>query len=182
MNSLHEYLLESLNDIKDVEDFLKNNYNGKWVISKKPNEKGLYEVSAPHSVISIKNKNIKSLTNGLFEFTNVGTFECIKCSNLLSLEGSPKEVGTFTCTHCNSIIDLTGSPEIVKYEFNCKYCNSLKSLIGSPKETEDFFIEYNPNLKDAKGAPEKVNNFYARGTGLSKILIQKFCKAKSILV
>ena len=115
---------------EQVIDFLKSNYNyiespkyniNKWIISEKPNKKGLFEVCSKSSLgILLLNFNIDSLTNGLFEFTECESFICAGAKYLKSLEGSPR---------------------IVKETFNCSNCNSLKTLKGCPTEAKTFFCQ-----------------------------------------
>ena len=80
--------------IKDeIESFLKANYRGSIKISREPNADGKYEVSSTKDII-VKNRNITSLTNGMFVWMVVnGSFDCMSCNSLESLEGAPKEVG-----------------------------------------------------------------------------------------
>ena len=88
--------------IKDeIKAFLKENYNGLIKISKKPNVDGKYEVSSTKN-ITVKNRNITSLTNGMFIWSTVdGSFGISYCDSLKSLEGAPKEVGGyFYCFNC----------------------------------------------------------------------------------
>ena len=87
-----------------IEEFLKENYLGKWIISDKPNKDGLYEVSSNESV-KVTNMKITSLTNDLFIWTIVK--------------------GNFSFSYCNSLKTLKGAPEIVKGDFSCSGCNGL---------------------------------------------------------
>ena len=112
MKSLRESLLDDElvektdNLIRDeILAFLVKNYKGSYKISEKPNKDDLYEVSCTNRV-NIINKNIKSLTNGMFIWTIVKeSFICVNCNSLTSLNGAPKEVGgTFNCSYCNSLI------------------------------------------------------------------------------
>ena len=123
-----------------IEEFLKENYRGKWIISEKPNKDGLYEVSSNESV-RVKNTKITSLTNDLFIWTSVkGHFGCPYCKELKSLEGAPKEVeSSFICPYCNSLKTLEGAPKKVEGYFDCSNCNGLKSLEGAPKEVGGNF-------------------------------------------
>ena len=106
-----------------MEEFLKENYSGNWIISEKPNKDGVYEVSSNES-IRVKNTKITSLTNDLFIWTSIkGSFFCYHCSELKSLKGSPKEVGYyFDCSNCNSLKSLEGAPEDAGNCFDCINC------------------------------------------------------------
>ena len=108
MKSLRESLLDDElvektdNLIRDeILAFLVKNYKGSYKISEKPNKDDLYEVSSD-SVVEVINKNIISLTNGMFIWAIVdGGFYCNNCKFLKSLEGAPKKVdGDFYCNKC----------------------------------------------------------------------------------
>ena len=95
MKSLRESLLDddlvgkTDEMIKDeIKAFLKANYKGSIKISRKPNTDNKYEVSSTTN-IEVKNKNITSLTNGTFVWSEVtGNFNCLDCNSLKLLEGS----------------------------------------------------------------------------------------------
>lgn len=123
-----------------IEKWIKENYYCIGLkISNNLNKDGLYEVTACD--IEVKNENITSLTNGMFEWKKVNnSFNCSRCKNLLSLEGAPQEVGEdFFCTFCTSLKSLVGAPKKVGGEFYCYNCKSLKTLEGAPKEVEGNF-------------------------------------------
>lgn len=137
-----EELEASFNPIKDIEQFIKDNYviMGSLQISKEPNENGKYIASCNHSA-SVKNYNITSLTNGMFEWDSVHNFSCVYCRYLVSLEGAPKKVrGGFYCYGCDSLISLEGAPEEVGRSFDCRDCKKLISLEGAPKKVGVDFI------------------------------------------
>ena len=79
MKTLYESLLDDFDTISnnmdphsEIKQFLQTNYINpisKFVISKKPNEKGLYEVKCNESTIQVS-KNFTRVTNGMFEFVN----------------------------------------------------------------------------------------------------------------
>lgn len=131
MKTLYESLLDdfekleaSTNPINEIKQFLDDNYSNsdKLKISKEPNKDGLYEVDCRNCpYVEVNNKEIASLTNGMFEFINVKHFWCNWCKNLTSLEGAPKEVGV---------------------EFNCTVCANLKSLKGAPKKAGSFYCGF----------------------------------------
>ena len=65
-------LTNNMNPRDEIMLFLKTNYINpisKFVISKEPNEKGLYEVKCNGSTIQVS-KNFTRVTNGMFEFVN----------------------------------------------------------------------------------------------------------------
>ena len=165
MKSLRESLLDDdlINKtdeyIKDeIKAFLIENYKGLMKISRNPNADGKYEVSSS-SNIGVKNKNITSLTNGVFIWTAVnGSFEVLDCKSLKSLEGAPKKVGEdFYCSSCDSLTSLKGAPEKVGGDFYCDYNKSLKSLDGAPKEVGgDFDCSGCESLESLEGAPKEI--------------------------
>ena len=133
--------------IKDeIESFLKENYDyinymGAIKISNKPNKDGKYEVSSITD-IGVKNKNITSLTNGIFVWTVVnGDFRCYECNSLISLKGAPEKVGGgFNCSFCGSLKSLKGAPKEVGGNFECKHCkikfieNDIKKVSNVKKD------------------------------------------------
>ena len=108
MKPLKAHILEVLLDIEDninydiskdvIEEFLKENYNIKGAHTIKKTKDGF--VVDVKGNAEVKNKNIISLTNGLFEFGVVSReFNCNYCESLTSLEGAPEKVGgDFICT------------------------------------------------------------------------------------
>ena len=175
MINLKNYIIESIFDIEDninnmdesikdqIKQFLNNNFKNtsNCIISKKPNNDGKFEVSV-NGNIKVKNKNITSLTNGMFIWTNIkGDFSCDHCDSLKSLEGAPKKVGgDFNCFGCHSLTSLEGAPEVVG-DFDCAYCKSLTSLEGAPEVVGGFDCAYCKSLTSLEGAPKKVSGgFY----------------------
>ena len=154
--------------IKDeIESFLKENYDyinymGAIKISNKSNKDGKYEVSSITD-IGVKNKNITSLTNGMFVWTVVnGDFRCYECNSLISLKGAPEKVGgTFDCSDCKYLKSLKGAPKEVGGTFDCSDCQSLISLEGAPKEVGgDFYCSGCNILTSLEGAPKKVSRCF----------------------
>ena len=169
MKTLRESLLDD--DLIDNTDnlirdeigaFLKANYKGSIKISKEPNADGKYEVSSSTN-IEVKNKNIISLTNGMFIWETVGGyFRVASCNSLKLLDGSPKKVGgDFSCIGCRSLKTLKGAPKEVSGDFNCRGCDALKSLEGAPEKVGgDFYCSYCDSLTSLEGAPEKVGGTF----------------------
>ena len=163
------------NDKKEIEKWIRNNYNivGKLTIS----DDFVVDCSGD---VTIKNRNMESLTNGLFRWGRIRRrfycshcsiaslegapkevgwdFNCCDCKNLKSLEGAPEEVkGDFYCSNCKNLKSLEGAPEAVGGSFDCTGCDKLTSLEGSPKKIGGSFDCSNcENLKSLKGAPEEV--------------------------
>ena len=146
MKSLKEYIAEGLLDrVKNkevsheviVRDFLETNYKFRGSYTIKETKEGF--VVDVKGDAEVTNKNITSLTNGLFEFGVVSSdFCCPHCKNLASLEGAPKEAEEFYCYGCTSLRTLEGAPEKVK-EFGCSGCKSLTSLEGIRCDTIECY-------------------------------------------
>ena len=119
MKNLKDYIKESiLGDWEDIDvekdfkseikQFLKDNYRGRFQMVL---VEGKYIVNSKTNV-EIKNTNITSLTNGMFEFGKVRDFNCSYCKSLTSLKGAPKKVeGSFDCSFCKSLKTLEGAPK-----------------------------------------------------------------------
>ena len=149
MKSLKECILEGILDIEDninydikedvIEQFLKDNYDIRGPHTIKETKDGF--IVDVKGQVEVKNRDITSLTNGLFEFGKVEKgFNCSECRLLTSLEGSPKEVGwSFNCSYCKSLKTLEGAPKEVGETFYCNNCKSLKSLKGAPQECYSFY-------------------------------------------
>ena len=173
MINLKNYIIESIFDIEnnidnvdesireEIKHFLKDNFMNasKCKISKKPNKDGKFEVLSTGDVV-VKNKQINSLTNGSFIWTNIkGKFFCSCCNSLASLEGAPEKVGgDFVCAFCNSLITLEGAPEKVDRDFYCSYCNSLTSLKGAPEKVGGDFYCRNCCIAFTTDDVKKVSN------------------------
>ena len=127
MKSLKESIFGDIEDIVSndtvlIEQFLNDNYD----------IHGTYNIDGNvvnvDGQIYVKNMNIESLTNGIFQFGKVdGSFYCHKCKNLKSLEGAPRKVGkAFYCHSCHKLKSLEGAPEKVGGNFWCSGCRNLK--------------------------------------------------------
>ena len=171
MKSLKIHVKESIfkesifNDVEDIvnddtalfEQFLKDNYqiDGTYII-----KNSVIDVMGD---VRVKNKNIESLTNGLFQFGKVdGGFTCSGCENLKSLKGAPEKVGgDFNCVACDKLTTLEGSPEEVSRDFYCNNCINLTSLKGAPKKIGGgFSCCFCSKLTSLEGAPEKVKDIF----------------------
>lgn len=144
-----------------IRDFIKANYKGVFKVSKTINADGKYEVSSVYGVV-VTNKEIESLTNGLFVWTEARCFDCSDCYLLTSLEGAPEKVGEkFTCFRCRSLKTLEGAPKEVGITFDCSSCKSLTSLEGAPREVGGSFVcSYCDDLVSLSGSPEAVGKIF----------------------
>jgi hypothetical protein len=131
----------------EIRNFIKDNYKPcNITISDKSNKDGKYEVSCKESV-SISNKDIISLTNGLFIWKYVKhDFDCRFCNSLVSLEGAPETIGR-------------------SFYFGC--CKKLKSLDGFPKKI-GFFSKNNSTIW-AVGLNKKLINIIRDREKLNQI-------------
>ena len=168
MISLNNYINESLLD--DLEDLEKNSDN---VIEKELLEKFLdknYRIDGKYTIkngvvdvkgsVTVKNRDLTELTNGLFVFGNIDdSFYCYSCEKLKSLKGAPKEVGkNFYCYECDNLKTLEGSPVSVGRSFYCSYCKSLTSLKGAPKKVGIDFHCGNCGVKFTEEQVSAVSN------------------------
>ena len=153
--------------IKDnIEQFLKDNFNIREIdintrikIVKK---KDTFVVNGLKSMmrIIIFNKDITSLTNGMFEWGKCScVFEVKDCHKLTDLTGSPKSCEHFYCENCNSLTSLKGAPQEAN-TFRCSSCANLKTLEGAPQECEYFYCSECNSLTSLKGAPISCGHFY----------------------
>lgn len=169
-----------------IRDFIKANYKGVFKVSKTINADGKYEVSSVYGVV-VTNKEIESLTNGLFVWTEARSFDCSDCYLLTSLEGAPEKVGekftcfrcrslktlegapcevgrSFVCSYCDALVSLSGSPGAVGKIFDCSHCKNLESLDGVPISAEIVLnCSHCPKLTSFKDLPQRVSSFRCKG-------------------
>lgn len=195
MKSLYESLLDDFDTLSSQLDitklqsqiikFILDNYychpNCLDIIG--PDENGLFYVSCKQRdvALEIRNRNVTSLTNGMFVWDKVdGDFWCGNCQNLTSLEGAPKEVGrSFDCQRCTKLTSLEGAPQTVGGSFDCRFCDKLTSLEGAPKEVMmNFNCDYCKKLDSLKGAPKKVGGDFYCGSQFSEKDVKKVSKVK----
>ena len=152
MKTLKEYIIEGILDIEDnienlteeslIEGFIGENYQVEKSLQIK--KKGNKYIVSTNGTVEVINKNITALTNGLFEWGEVGwDFYCHGCTSLKDLKGAPKKVMlSFLCYGCTSLKSLKGVPKELGWSFSCIGCTSLKSLEGAPKEVGiNFYCE-----------------------------------------
>lgn len=180
MKDLKQYIEESLLDdfdtlannidpYSEIKQFLQTNYintRSKFVISKKPNEKGLYEVKCNEATIMLKTP-ITHITNGIFEFVNRPRKKmrlyCGWGANLESLEGLPDEIG---------YLQINGNNKI----------HSLKDIKGWPEVVDEFILFNCPNLVSLEGGPKYVNammSIDACGKQFTKDEVNKYIKTNT---
>lgn len=112
-----------------------------------------------------------------------GNFYCIQNSELISLEGCPKEVGGDFMIEFNSLTNLKFSPKEVGGSYVCSY-NKLTSLegcpevIGSGKKVVSFSCNGN-HLETLEGMPKEIHgNFNCRNNKkkFTEDYVRKLCK------
>jgi hypothetical protein len=152
---------------KEIIDWISENYAGDLYPTKKiiknklkitfNSDKFVVDYNGD---IYVKNETLDDLTNGVFQWGEVGgNFGCDHCRNLKSLEGCPKIVAKdFTCCACSSLITLEGCPKKVGGKIACRHCTHLKSLKGVPEEIGGSFMCFKCNsLKSLEYCPKKIN-------------------------
>ena len=109
MKSLKDKLNESLLDDEDemfdrndktlIELWIKENYKIYGTLKIYEDKHG-FVVDSNYNV-KVTNKDIKSLTNGMFRWGKItGGLDCESCEVLISLEGAPNECYDFNCSKC----------------------------------------------------------------------------------
>lgn len=174
MKDLKTYILEGslLDDIDDIlsdgdvkvphmliQEYLEDNYRGKWTISKKPDKDGKFIVNSRGEVHHKGNSN--RLTNDMFKWGKVKRFIIKFPYHLESLEGCPREVEEFQCIRTERLKTLEGGPEICKGDYLIQHSNSLESLKGAPKKIGGNFNCQNCcKLTTLEGGPIEVMQSY----------------------
>ena len=131
MKGLKQLILEELENTNAdqiaAEEYINSNYDiyGKLTFEY---TNGLCIVNCDGDV-KVSNEEIEKLTEGFAWGEVNGSFICLKCYKLKSLEGAPKEVGgEFNCAYCSKLKSLEGAPEKVDGRFTCTDCIDLTSL------------------------------------------------------
>ena len=170
MKNLKTYILEGslLDDIDDIladgdvevpyvliQEYLEDNYRGKWTISKRPDKDGKFIVNSRGEVIHKGNTN--TLTNDMFKWGKVKRFIIKFPYHLESLEGCPREVEEFQCIRTERLKTLEGGPEICKGDYLIQHSKSLESLKGAPEKIGGNFNCQNCcKLTSLEGGPIEV--------------------------
>ena len=164
-----------------IQEYLENNYRGKWTISKRKDKDGKFIVNSRGEVHHKGNSN--RLTNDMFKWGKVKKFIIIFPYHLESLEGCPREVEEFQCIrterlktleggpeickgdyliqHSSSLESLKGAPQKIGGNFNCQNCRKLTTLEGGPEEvTYTYRVDECPSLKSLKGGPKYVGTIF----------------------
>lgn len=168
-NILEGSLLDDIDDILAdgdvkvphalIQEYLEDNYRGKWTISKKPDKDGKFIVNSRGEVHHKGNSN--RLTNDMFKWGKVKRFIIKFAYHLESLEGCPREVGEFQCIRTERLKTLEGGPEICKGDYLIQHSSSLESLKGAPEKIGGNFNCQNCcKLTSLEGGPIYVMQSY----------------------
>ena len=159
---LNESLLDDEDELFDrndktlVELWIKENYKIYGTLKIYEDKHGF--VVDSNDKIKVTNKDIKSLTNGMFRWGSVaGKFDCAKCAELISLEGAPNECDSFDCSKCAGLRSLKGAPNECIW-FYCSECTELRTLEGTPNECDGFDCSGCIKLTSLKGVPKECNH------------------------
>ena len=169
MKTLKESLLSDIEDTLStgdvevhrvlIQEYLEDNYRGKWTVSKKPDKDGKFIVNSRGEVHHKGNSN--RLTNDMFRWGKAKRFIIRLPYHLESLEGCPREVEYFQCIMTERLKTLEGGPEICKGDYLIQHSNSLESLKGAPKKIGGGFNCQNCcKLTSLEGGPEEVTYSY----------------------
>ena len=146
-DTLNESLLDDENELFDrndktlIELWIMENYKIYETLKIYEDKRG-FVVDSDDSV-EVTNKDIKSLTNGMFQWGEiVGGFDCSGCTRLRTLEGAPSKCDWFNCSGCAELRTLEGAPSKCT-GVNCVGCIKLTSLEGAPM---DAIIKYPATL------------------------------------
>ena len=154
-----DVLSDPVRDINIVKEFLSLTYdldeNDYEIIKAPPKSKVIYIVNIPNDeyYLDVQRKDIKHLTNGMFEFGTVaGPMEIMNCPNLESLEGCPREVGRWIeVVDCPNLKSLEYSPYIVRESYTITKCNNIKKLDGFTLNTQLICLNDLNNLESLDG-------------------------------
>ena len=119
------------------------------------NEDG--EIYSPDGIISI----INDPNRFDVKFADCRRFSCHHNANLVSLEGSPKNIsGSFSIDGCTKLRSLIGGPSKVDMHYSVYRCD-LISLEGAPERIGGTFnCGYNTNLKSLQYSPKYCGGAY----------------------
>ena len=160
-DTLNESLLDDEDELFDrndktlIELWIKENYKIYGALKIHEDKHGF--VVDSNDKIEVTNKDIKSLTNGMFQWGEItGGFDCSGCTELRSLEGAPNKCNWFDCFECTELRSLKGAPNECE-DFNCFGCTELMTLEGAPKKCIWLNCSGCTELISLKGAPNKCD-------------------------
>lgn len=125
------------------------------------NNKYIIDIPTGSLIFNKSLKNLNELTDGYFEWGEIGGYFDCGGTYLTSLKGSPKKVGrVFSCSGCRGLVSLEGGPYEVGECFDCSSCCDLTSLKGAPEKVKSFNCAGCDNLRSLEGVPEKLSGFF----------------------
>ena len=156
-DTLNESLLDDEDELFDrnyktlIELWIKENYKIHGTLKIYKDTLGF--VVDSNDDVEVTNKDIKSLTNGMFQWGEIiGRFNCDKCKKLTSLKGAPNECDNFYCFECTELRTLEGAPNECVW-FKCSGCIKLTSLKGVPSKCDSFNCSKCTELRSLEGVP-----------------------------
>lgn len=174
MKSLKDTISESLvyekrftpeekSEREAILNFIHENYSASPGGLKLRKEGGIWYVDYERRTLTVTNKSITSLTNGLFQWGRLGgEFNCSMCTNLESLEGGPQEFHTLNCLNCLNLKSFEGVGYF--YDLWCVHCDSLVSFEGLDlnkiKDLRYIHASDCKNLRSLKGLPDEAFDLY----------------------
>ena len=182
MRSLYESLLDDEDELLDdgpleIFEWLKDNYiwygggsqprDFKSLNFKKVGKKYIVSLSTDCGHMSLTNKELKTITNGKFEFGEMFMFKCSD-SSIESLDGAPKQAVYFYAENCkikDLYLDKSHTHENVKITEN----NHLKS-VNLDCNCNTVFADNCPQLTEIKInnlGKASLRNYNANSRGLT---------------
>ena len=145
---------------KEITDWIVNNNNCRTYKTKLKFDFNTIPVTVNYDGDIIIKPNMTSLTNGIFQWKEVGgLFGCAYCNSITSLKDAPEKVGgNFYCHNCKSLNSLEGAPKEISGRFVCKDCPSLESLEGAPEKVLKYFDCRNCGVQFTVNDVKKVSN------------------------
>ena len=152
---------EEKSEREAILNFIQKNYSASPSGLKILKIDGVWYVNYERGTLTVTNKSITSLTNGLFYWNRLkGTFDCSMCENLESLEGAPQVFHALDCRECKNLKSFVGVGAFD--DLTCIGCDSLVSFEGLGRNLTLRYIYASncKNLASLKGLPIKAFNLY----------------------
>jgi hypothetical protein len=167
MKNLYESILDDIEDtIKagdkkieeyNIREFIKKNYEilpVTYADVSNPieirNSNDVCEVII-NGRLNLKNKSLKTLTDGTFRFKTVNGIFDISDSNIETLENCPETVDSFYATNCTKLKSLQYCPKCVDYLFEISGCTGIKNLKYMPERIGSFIDVSGCSISNLRG-------------------------------
>lgn len=141
-----------------IDEFIRKNYkqiSNKYIISKKKNKDGKYELSSTGSIYI--NSIATELVNDLFVWKKVKSFFACNNNHIKNLIGAPKEVTNLYCHYSYNLESLEGCPEKIDGEVILRF-TAISSLDGLPEKVGRLQCDHCNNLVNLKGCPQIIDS------------------------